>query len=326
MSLFLLYEYTFNTTHLTVASLNGLNAYSAAKMEPITITGSTTQVTVKANLYQTIAGGFSDIIASGSSSIQIDNNAGVADYSYSNLIWVPAPLSETFFKYDPTTDVWTEYEPSFNNYEFFDNTWETGDVVINQITDSTVDTNNFKILYSDNSAPYYPNFTIYLTDVIDQYNYQGSFPVESHGDMEDKNLNVPLQKGALAYEYEVTGFPKYSLEEVAAAHDCSGDSEISTPFNSFDEFLTYYSNTNNNFTCKEEDHYTCLQFRNYTSGDTSGIVTEIHRNQADYQIDSSVDVGTWEIDSTTDAEQPIPMLFFNPNSSDYYHEDQWTEM
>lgn len=321
-----LYEYTFNALHSTVASLNGLKAYSAAKMGPITINSSTTQVTVTAKLYQTMAGGFFDIIASGSSSIQVDNNAGVAAYSYSDLIWAPAPLSETFFKYDPTTDVWTEYTPSNDYWEFFDNTHDTGDGVINQITDGTVDTDNLKILYTDNIAPYYPDFTIYLTDVIDLHDQQGVFPLESHGDMKDKNLNVPLQKGALAYEFEVTGFPKYSLEEVATAHDCSGDTEISTPFNSFTEFLTYYSDASNDFTCREGDHYTCLQFRNYTPGDTTGIVTEVHRNQSDYSIDSSVDVGTWVIDSTTDAEQPEPMLFFNPNSSDYYYEGQWTEM
>ncbi len=322
----LLYEYTFNAAYSSSSSLTGKKAYSTAKMGPITITSSTTQVSIQATLYKTLAGAFSDVISNGTYSIEIHDNSGDAEYSYSSINWTPAPLTGSDYTYDPTTDIWSSFVPTDNNIEFFDNTHDVGDALLNQITHDSIDSDNLKINFSDNTSPYYPDFSMQLADIIDLYDDPNPIYIESRGDMKDKDLDVPFSKGALAYEFLASGMAKYSLEEIATTHDCSGDDEINTSLNTFTELLTYYNDASSDFACKEDDHDTCLTFKNYTPGDTTGIITEVLRNPSTHQVDSSTDVGTWEIDATTDAEQPIPMLFYYPNSSDYYHDGEWTQM
>ena len=255
-----------------------------------------------------------------------DNSSGAVGYSADRIYW--SNLITNHYEYNSASGVFdlianTSSDNEQGGYEFFDSTWDVGGNLGKYLDFVSTDLNTFSMSYEDidGISPYYPELTISMIEVKDLYALQEEVHPESHGEMKKKILPVSFNDGALAYVVRASGQPKYQLEKIYQTHDQSADT-----FLSFDEFLGHHQVDSDPF-MKGMDASGDEKFLNFIydgTGDTEGSLREIHFSGTNWVVDASSDCGRWLVDSTTDAEKPIPMLFFDPSYApacsfaDYY--------
>ncbi len=297
-----LFEYTLNEKYTLGEVLDSLKyVYSAAVLGPFSITGDASILELKATLYRAY---FTELMTNGSYGLNSHYNDGQKQYAYSHSTW--KTISDVEYVFDPTTDTFSLYDVTDDeiSYKLENNEWVPGNEKPEDAVFKSANYSTRTLSYSN------PDFTVTLVDIVNLKDGTALLDVET----DDLIQNVTFSTDAVGYVMEVDGLfdDSYTLSNIAKSHDCS-DSQFST----LDEYLSYFSSTA--FTCSDNDGYQCLLF-NYTSGATSGTLTEEIRDSG-YTVISSEVRGTWQIQTI----QTKQLLFFYPESTDYYHDDMWAQ-
>lgn len=302
-----LFEYTFNQSY-SLSDLNGTDqfVFTKAILGPFTLTESTTEIELDADLEYALNESFDALWNNSSNMIEIDENDGQVNYSYEIINW--QTLAITSYLFDPTTGIFTEGQSPKSGYELVDTEWVERSQNSIQSTFDNVDNDNYIIYYKQ------PDFSAALIGIVDLPMQGLDGGSQNDGDQDRVFMEMSdFSPGAVGYLMEISGQtePEYRLDQLAETHECSA-----TVFSSLGDFIDY--STTVDFTCQNGGMGPCLRFDSYTAGKTSGDIIEVIRDE-NYSVVSEVPAGTWEIQTIQTQE----LLFFFADDPSYYRDGLW---
>lgn len=304
-----LFEYVFMQSY-SLSSLSGSDrfVFSRAILGPVTLTGSTTSIELEANLEYVLEKAFDILLDDGTFNIGFDKLDSVLYYTYEAVNW--QSLVSTSYLFNSTSRIFEVGESPKKSYELIDYQWIETTGHTPSATFDHLDRSTLTAYYTN------PTFSATLVGLMDLAAI-GLDDNDGSGDDGDKNDGFMEKEdftpGAMGYIFEINGMvdAEYRLEKIAESHDCTG-----TQFTTLEDYITHHTSTE--FACQDHGDGNCLRFQLDATGDTSGDIIEIVRDD-DYNIIDQYTAGTWAISTVQTKE----MLFFYPDNKDYYHDGTW---
>lgn len=183
--------------------------------------------------------------------------------------------------------------------------------------DFNATTKKYDTLDEENPFTIDSNYVMHFSDDAGQE----AFNVKYIGSKPAAELNATIfGPNGTAYEFMYLQLlDEYRLEEIQ--YDYSETTEVA--YTSITDFITDHADTDSYFMEKEDGYKTGLIF-NYTSGATSGTLSEVENS-----VVTDATAGTWEITTVTsevDEGYSGEALVVTPSDTENYHDDSFWAM